>query len=98
MIAALTIVMDVWCSHVISFTIIGGTITTIASLFMFNTTIILVRRPSGYMVLAFHWQHVSKFYLILFTYYIVLFMKNKYTIPYRTKPFVQDYGLGIDNK
>ena len=51
---------------------IGGIIITIASLFiyksiMFNATIIVVRQPSGYMVLAFHWQYnMSKFHLLFF--------------------------------
>ena len=61
----------------------------IASLFiykyiMFNTTIVVVRQPSGYMGLAFHWQYMSNFHLLFFTYYIVLSMENKYTIPYHT--------------
>ena len=63
------------------------TIDTIDSLFIFkaiifNTTIIVVRQPSGYMVRAFHWQYMSNFHLLCFTYYIVLSMKNKYTTPY----------------
>ena len=68
---------------------VGSTITTIASMFiykcrMFNATIIVVRQPSGYMMLAFHWQYVDIALAIFFTYYFVLSMKNKYTIPYHT--------------
>ena len=71
---------------------IGGTITT-ASLFiyksiMFNTTIHVVIQPSGFMVLDFHWKYMSYFHLLFcFTYFIVLSMKNKYTIPHRTVPY-----------
>ena len=35
----------------------------------------MVRKSSGYMVLAFHWQYISKLQLLFFTYYIVLSMK-----------------------
>ena len=50
---------------------IGGTITTIAYLciyqcIMFNATKTVVRQPSGYMVLAFHWQYMATFHLLGF--------------------------------
>ena len=51
---------------------------------MYNAAIIVVWQPSGYMVLAFHWQYgdiLLAFFLYLY-YYFVLSVKNKYTIPY----------------
>ena len=35
---------------------------------MFNATIIVVRQPSDYMVLAFHWQYMAVFHIrVVFT-------------------------------
>ena len=46
---------------------------------MINSTLTVVRQPSGYMVLAFRWQYMATFHLLLFfTYYFVLSMENKY--------------------
>ena len=33
---------------------------------MCNATINVVRQPSGYTVLIFHWQYMSKFHLLFF--------------------------------
>ena len=52
-----------------------GLITTIEYLFiyqciLFNATITVVRQPSGYMVLAFHWEYMATFHL-LFVYLLL---------------------------
>ena len=73
--------------------LIGGTITIIASLFiyksmMLNTTIIAVRQPSGYIWWSLFIGSICRIFTCLFfPYYIVLSMKNKHTIPYRTVPY-----------